>query len=314
MRILVVGVGAVGGYYGARLAAAGRDITFLVRPRSAQLLAQHGLRVVSPHGDLFLQHPPMVQSQDVREPYNLILLSCKAYDLEAAMDSIAPAIGPDSAILPLLNGMAHLAALDARFGRERVLGGTCFISAMRDADGTIRHLNDLHEIVFGDRFVARSPRLDAVNAALGDANFTATLEPGILHRTWDKWGFLAAAAGITCLMRAAIGDIVAVDPTLASRLYDECAAIAAAQGYPPADDVRLRERGRLSTPRSVFTASMLRDLEAGAPVESQQILGDLLEYARRSQIATPLLEIAYTHVRCYEERRKREREAKAAAD
>jgi 2-dehydropantoate 2-reductase len=305
MRILVLGSGATGGYYGARLLAAGRDVTFLVRPRSEQQLKEKGLRVLSPHGDLFLEHPPTVLTQDVREPYDVILLSCKAFDLEAAMDSLAPAIGPNSLIIPMLNGMAHMAALDARFGREHVLGGVCFISAVRDADGTIRHLNDLAEILFGDRFVATSARLEAVQAALADANFKATLRPDIEQRMWDKWCFLATAAGITCLMRAAIGDIAAVDPTLALRLFAECSAIATAEGHPPADQVREREEARLSQPGSLFTASMLRDIEDGNPVESQHVLGDLLEHGKKHGLATPLLQVAFTHVRCYEERRKR---------
>jgi 2-dehydropantoate 2-reductase len=314
MRILIVGVGAVGGFYGARLLAAGRDVTFLVRPRSAQVLAERGLRIVSPHGDLFLEHPPTIQTPDVREPFDLILLSCKAYDLAGAIDSIAPAVGPNTAVLPVLNGMAHLAALDARFGSERVLGGTCFISATRDADGTIRHLNNLAEIVFGDRFVPANPRLDAIYAALADANFTASLRTDILQRMWDKWGFLATLAGITCMMRAAIGDIAAVDPTLALRLYDECTAIATAEGYPPPHHVRERESTRLSQPGSLLAASMLRDLEDGAPVEAQHVLGDMLEHGRRKQVATPLLQLAFTHVRCYEERRKRELAAKTTTD
>ena len=305
MRILILGTGATGGYYGARLLAAGRDVTFLVRPRSAQQFAERGLRVLSPYGDLFIEAPPTVLAQDIRDPYDIILLSCKAYDLDAAMDSIAPAVGPETLIIPMLNGMAHMAALDARFGAEHVLGGACFISATRDADGTIRHLNDLAEIVYGDRFVATSPRLEAVQAALDNANFKALLRPNIMQRMWDKWGFLATAAGITCLMRATIGDIAAADPTIALRLYAECTSIATAEGFPPSAKVLERECARISQPGSLFTASMLRDLEDGSQVEGQQILGDLLEYGRKHKLATPILEIAFTHVRCYEERRRR---------
>jgi len=305
MRILILGTGATGGYYGARLLAAGRDATFLVRAGSAKLLAERGLRVLSSHGDLFLENPPTIQTQDIRESYDIILLSCKAYDLDAAMDAIAPAIGPTTRIIPMLNGMAHMGAMDARFGAEHVLGGVCFISAVRDADGTIRHLNDLAEILFGDRSVPTSPLLEEIQTALSDANFKATLRPDIQQRMWDKWAFLATAAGITCLMRAAIGDIAAVDPTFAIRFHDECSAIAEAEGYPPSDRVREFERQRLSQPGSLFTASMLRDLEAGGPIEAQPILGDLLNYGRKHNLATPLLEVAFTHVRCYEEKRRR---------
>ena len=205
----------------------------------------------------------------------------------------------------MLNGMAHMAALDARFGARHVLGGACFISAVRDADGTIRHLNDLAEIVYGDRSTPSSPRLEAIQAALDNANFTASLRPNILQRMWDKWGFLATAAGSTCLMRATIGDIAAADPTLALRLYRECTSIASAEGFPPSAKVLERESARLSQPGSLFTTSMLRDLEDGSPVEGQHILGDLLEYGRNHQLETPILEIAFAHIRCYEERRRR---------
>jgi 2-dehydropantoate 2-reductase len=310
MRTLIVGAGATGGYFGARLLAAGRDVTFLVRPRTARQLAEHGLRVISAfRGDVVIDHPPTVLAEDIRGPYNLILLSCKAYDLDNAMDSIASAVAPGTAILPMLNGMAHMEALDKRFGREQVLGGTCFISSARDADGTIRHLNDRDEIFFGDRFEPASERMQAVAATLGDANFLAQLRPVILHDMWQKWSFLATLAGATCLMRASVGDIVAVDPKFTLRLFAECTAIAGQEGYPPTQAFIERQGTLMTQPGSGFTASMLRDLEDGAPIEAQQILGDLLDHARRHQIATPLLEIACTHVRCYEERRKRENKA-----
>jgi 2-dehydropantoate 2-reductase len=314
MRILIVGVGALGGYFGARLVNAGRDVTFLVRPRSAQLLAQHGLRVLSPtHGDVFLEHPRTVQAPELREHYDIILLSAKAYDLDGAMESFAPAVGPDTVILPMLNGMAHMAKLDRRFSRENVLGGTCFISAVRDADGTIRHLNDRDQLFFGDRDDPASERMKRVAAVLGalhnDVGFIAKLRSDILQDMWEKWSFLATLAGSTCMMRASIGDIVAVAPTLTLRLYDECCAIAGGQDHQPSPAFRELHRTILTRPGSNFTASMLRDLEESAPVESYQILGDLLTYGRHHGLNSPLLELAYAHVCCYEERRAHEQKA-----
>src|SRR6202043_1931860 len=108
MRILVVGAGAIGGYFGGRLLQAGRDVTFLVRPRRAAELAKAGLIVKSPHGDVTLAAPATTLSENIRRPFDLVLLSCKAYDLEGAMDSFAAAVGPETMILPLLNGMKHL--------------------------------------------------------------------------------------------------------------------------------------------------------------------------------------------------------------
>jgi len=306
MRTLILGAGALGGYFGARLLAAGRDVTFLVRPGTAKQLAENGLQLFSPHGDAYIDRPPTIQAPDIRQPFDLILLSCKSYDLDNAIASIAPAVGRETAILPMLNGMAHMGVLEQRFGYERVLGGTCFISAVREADGTIRHLNERDGLYFGDRFAASTPRLESIAQTLTGAGFNGQLRPVILQDMWEKWSFIATLAGITCLMRAMIGDVVAADPTLALRMYAECVSIAAAEGYPPSQTFIDIQNGLISKPGSSFHASMLRDIEAGAPIEAHQIVGDLLDRGRSHNLDLPLLEIAYAHLRCYEERRKRD--------
>jgi 2-dehydropantoate 2-reductase len=155
MRFLIVGAGAIGGYFGGRLLEAGRDVTFLVRPRRAAQLAHVGLVIRSRFGDIGLPPPPCLLADQLSEPFEVILLACKAYDLAGAMDSFAPAVGPRTAILPLHNGMSHLHALDGRFGPDRVLGGKCMISSTIDADGRVVHLNDTHEQVFGERGAMR---------------------------------------------------------------------------------------------------------------------------------------------------------------
>ena len=157
MRILVVGAGAVGGYFGGRLLEAGRDVTFLVRPRRAAELAKHGLTIRSPVGDFHRPSPPTVLQEDLAEPFDLILLSCKAFDLEGAITSFAKAVGPATAILPLLNGMRHIDRLTERFGPERVLGGQCAISVTLGPDGDIVHFNDWHALSFGELDGSRSP-------------------------------------------------------------------------------------------------------------------------------------------------------------
>lgn len=306
MRTLILGAGALGGFFGAHLLAAGRDVTLLVRPRTAKLLVENGLQVLSPFGDVFVDRPPVVLAQDIRQPFDLILLSCKSYDLEDAMASIAPAVGRETAILPLLNGLAHLGVLEQRFGSERVLGGTSFISATRDADGTIRHLNDRAAIYFGARFTATSSRLEAIAAALDGTGFNAHLRPNILQDMWEKWSYLAALAGVTCLLRGTIGDIAAADATLPVRLYAECRDIAAAEGYPPPPAFIDHQTRILTDPGSSLHGSMLRDIEAKGPIEAHQIVGDLLERGRRHSLSTPLLDLVYAHLRTYEVRRARE--------
>jgi 2-dehydropantoate 2-reductase len=307
MRILIVGAGALGGYFGARLLNVGRDVTFLVRPQRARQLIAHGLQLISPKANLSFDKPPIVQAKDLREPYDLILLSCKAYDLVSSMDSFAPAVGPGTAILPMLNGMAHMATLDARFGRDHVLGGLSNISAVRLPDGRIEQLGEWDRLHFGDRDEPSGPRAKLIESTLANAGFESALRPNIEQEMWDKWVTIATAAGITCLMRARIGDIVAAGGVpLVLQLMQECVSIAAREGFPLQQPTLDRIAKMFTSPGSTFTASMLRDLESGAPIEAHQILGDLLDHAHRDGLATPLLNIAHVHVRCYEERRKRE--------
>jgi 2-dehydropantoate 2-reductase len=325
-RILVVGAGSIGGYFGGRLLDAGRDITFLVHARRAAQLAANGLVIRSPRGDVDLSAPPTIFAETLRaanadqasrEFFDLILLSVKAYDLEAAMDDFAPAIGPHTLILPLLNGMRHLDLLDDRFGADHVLGGECVISTTLDPDGRIVHLGEVANLFFGARDGSRSEQIEAIATALSVPGFEARQSEAILQEMWNKWVFIATGAGITCLMRAAIGDIVAAGAgDLAAMLLEECAAIAGEQGYAPSAEVLERDRATFTAPGSALTASMLRDIERGAPIEAEQILGDLLHRARDDDqsaaqwrgrgSASPLLSVAYAHLTSYEARRVRE--------
>jgi 2-dehydropantoate 2-reductase len=235
MKILVVGAGAIGGYFGGRLLNAGRDVTFLVRPRRAAELAKTGLAIKSRLGDVDIAAPPTVLAEALRGSVDLIILSCKAYDLTAAADSFAPAVGPDTAILPLLNGIGHLDTLTARFGESHVLGGLCMISTTLDADGRVLHLNDLHALAFGEQEGALSARAQAIAQTMAGSGFEMRPSAAILQEMWEKWVFIAAGAGITCLMRAAVGDIVAAGATdLTLALIEECAAIAAHRASRPA--------------------------------------------------------------------------------
>jgi 2-dehydropantoate 2-reductase len=305
MRILVVGAGAVGGYFGGRLLQAGRDVTFLVRPRRAAELAKHGLTIRSRLGDFHRPAPPTVLQEALAEPFDLVLLSCKAYDLDGAMASFAKAVGPATAILPLLNGMRHIDQLAERFGAERVLGGQCAISATLDAIGAVVHLNDWHALSFGELDGSRSQQIETIAPALLNAGFDARLSGEIRQEMWEKWVFIATAAGITCLMRATVGDYVAAGAAdLATKLLTECASIAAAQGFPLRDPALERGRATMTAVGSPLKASMLRDIEDGKPVEGDQILGDLLRRAAKPDDRS-LLRIATLHVKAYEAGRTR---------
>ena len=305
MRILVVGAGAIGGYFGGRLLEAGRDVTFLVRPRRADELARTGLSIRSRLGDVDLPRPPVISEDALAETFDLVLLACKAYDLDGAMASFAPAVGGDTAILPLLNGIRHLDTLQARYGAAAVLGGQCLISTTLDPDGRIVHLGDAHTVTFGELSGSYSTRVEAIAAELSGARFEARSSNAILQEMWEKWVFIASSAGITCLMRAAIGDIVTADAAdLAIGLFAECTAIAATEGFPPRPEFTERTRTMLTAPASPLTASMLRDLERGAPIEADHILGDLLRCAG-PMADKSLLRVAYSHTKAYEARRAR---------
>ncbi len=307
MRTLVVGAGAIGGYFGGRLLAAGRDVTFLVRARRAQQLVKSGLAIRSAAGNVDIPNPPVVQAETLRDAFDLILLSCKAYDLDAAIGSIAPAVGPHTRILPLLNGIRHLDVLEAKFGKDAVLGGQCFISAALDSDGRILHLNNTHSVTFGERSGIQTPSAAAIRNELAGAGFDLSLSESILQDMWEKWVFLASLAGLTCLMRASIGDIVAADgPGTANAMLNDCADIARSAGFGPSASAIRRGQAALTASGSTLTASMLRDIERGAPTEGEHILGDLVRRQNGASRSNSLLQLAYTHVKSYEMRRVRE--------
>ena len=302
LRILVVGAGAIGGYFGGRMLAAGQDVTFLVRPRRAALLAEHGLTIRSRRGDLALPNPPTVQAGAITGPFDVVVLSCKAFDLADAMDSFAPAVGPDTKILPLLNGMAHLDALVSRFGEAAVLGGQCQISTTLEEDGTVRQFGDMQALSLGERSGPASVTAQSLAAALAPEG--GRLSETILQEMWEKWVFITTMACTTCLMRAAIGDVVAAGATeIPLAIAREATAIATLCGFAPRPQAVERLHAMATAAGSPLTASMLRDVERGGKVEADHVVGDLLR--RGVAGASPMLRVAYLHLKAYEARRAR---------
>ncbi len=310
MRILILGAGGTGGYFGGRLAQAGVDVTFLVRDGRAAQLQRDGLVIRSPLGDAAfpVAHvtadalPQLARTQ----PFDLVILSCKAYDLASSIDAIAPAVGEATTVLPILNGLRHYADLDARFGHEKVLGGLCFISATKADDGAVLHLDKPARITFGERDGgALNARVTAFADACSTAGIDHVASTDIAQEQWIKYSFLTALAAGTCLMRADVGHIVATDHGTAfmQALYAECLAVAAQAGQPipqKAQDIALTA---LTKPGSSIRASMLRDLEAGQRVEAAHIVGDMLQRALAAGQAAPNLRAAYCHLQAYEAQR-----------
>ncbi len=307
MRILVIGAGAVGGYFGAQLMEHGRDVTFLVRPQRAMQLQRDGVRIAGPRGEFAVQPRTLTAAElaAAPQPFDLLLLSVKAYSLLPAMEDFAPAVGPQTAILPLLNGMGHLHTLRERFGAGSVLGGTTRIVAYLEDDGRIVLLEKLHDLAFGELDRRSTARIREVDQALSGCGFHAELSPDILAAMWFKWVLLASIGSVTLLGRGTVGEVNRAPGgrELSLGIVAEAAAVAAANGYalsPASMDII---NTRLTRTDSVLVSSMYRDLHKGAAVEADHILGDLLRRGTAHAIETPLLRAAYTQTKVYEARR-----------
>ncbi|HEY3732614.1 MAG TPA: ketopantoate reductase family protein [Streptosporangiaceae bacterium] len=302
MRVLVVGAGATGGYFGGRLADAGRDVTFLVRPKRAAQLGADGLQIVSEHGDLTIA-PRLVVPGEVGGGYGLVLLAVKSYALARAIEDFAPAVGPDTLILPFLNGMAHIDVLSARFGTGRVLGGTCIVAATLDETGRVLQLAGFQAIGYGDRADPESAGVRALDPVLQGAGFDARRSAEIDLEMWGKWVALAALGATTCLMRGTVGQVMAAPggQRFTEDVLAECAAVAAASGYPMRAASLDWMRARMTEAGSSFASSMYRDLIAGGPIEADQIIGDFAARGRAAGVPVPLLSLAYTHLSVYQQ-------------
>jgi 2-dehydropantoate 2-reductase len=301
MNILVLGAGAMGSYYGARLIQAGASVSFLLRSGRARQVRSEGLRVASELAP-FAAPVKVVEAGEATPHADLVLLTCKAYDLPDAVRAITPAVGPDTAILPLLNGLAPYALLDATFGRERVLGGVAYIAVALQDDGSTRQLGSAEKLIVGartSRFAALATQLSTMllrSAGQGVAS------PAIEQALWNKWVMLCAGAAVTCLLRANVGQILATSTgqTVIEAALDECLAVARAEGFALNEEALAGVRGLLLNPASGWMASMARDIAAGSQrLEADAIVGDMLTRSARHGLAAPILSAAYASLQCY---------------
>jgi 2-dehydropantoate 2-reductase len=304
LKILVLGAGGTGGYFGGRLHEAGADVTFLIRERRRAQIARDGLRIEAPTASVTLKVKTVLASE-IKPEFDIIILACKAYDLDSSIAAIAPAMHAQTCVVPLLNGIAHLDRLDKAFGKARIMGGSCQIAATLTPDGIVKSMAPVHSIVWG----VREPGQNAVANALGKS-FASTIvdwrvSENIMLDMWEKIAFLSTLAGITCLMRANVGEVLATpEGKLLMRQYSDCAIeIARREGYAPRPDVLARFDSVLNSSGSTLTASMLRDLEAGNEVEADHIVGYMLNKAREHGLDASIINVAYTHLKAYQNRR-----------
>jgi 2-dehydropantoate 2-reductase len=307
MKLLMLGAGSVGGFFGLRLQEGGADVTFLVRPKRAAQLRDRGLRIYGPRGELHVKQLQLLESGAAASgTFDAVILSCKAYDLSSAMDSVRPYLSADTVILPLLNGLQHLEVLDRAFGASRVLGGLAQVSATLDANGDIKQLTDVQALVYGARSAVQTAAAGALDSALQMGKFEARLSRDIMLEMWEKFVLLASLAGMTCLMRTNVGEIAATQDgaALMVRMLDDCAAVAAAAGHAPRANYMAPIKALLTQKNSLLEASMRRDMEQGHATEADHVVGDMLRRARAAGVDSDLLKSAYCSLQAYEHVRK----------
>ena len=311
VKVLILGAGGIGGYFGGRLLEAGGDVTFLVREKRQKILARHGLRVESPAGNLTLPVNTVTDSELISKiaagaTYDYIFLTAKAYDLDSAIASIRPAMGKNTVLIPALNGMAHMDRLNSVFDKNNVMAGCVIIQSTLSRDGVVVHLNDEAIGILGPQQGGRDERASVFASLFDKAKGIKVIAvENAMQRMWNKWVRLATLAGMTCLMRANVGEINRAPGGREAMMdfLEKNSKIARAAGFPLLEEQTNDIGNFFKDARSMATASMLRDIEGGHQTEGDHVLGDLLNRAKQFGIDHPLLSLAYTNVKAYDQRR-----------
>ena len=290
MRILVVGAGAVGGWFGGRLAAAGFDVWFLARGAQAEALRRRGLRLHGPEGETHIPEPQLVGETMPEGGFDILLVAVKMYDLEAVVPGLAALAAPRAAVIPLQNGVEAPTLLARRLDPAMVCGGLAKIGAVLERPGVVTRVGSMAELLFGERDGRPSPRLEAFAAACREAGFTAACVADIEVRMWEKFVFLAPFAAATARRRAPIGAVRA-DPAAWRDLLamtEEATAVGRAQGVGLPPDLPARTAAFLRGLPAAMRSSLLHDLEAGRRLELDWLTGAVLRLGARSGVPTPV--------------------------
>ena len=289
MRVLVLGAGAVGGYFGGRMAEKSMDVTFLVREQKKQQLRQNGLVIKSPKGDLSIQ-PNLITMNKVESTFDIILFTNKAYDLDEILQSPFP-VKEGSTIIPLLNGYTHMEKLRNKFPNARVFGGIAHIFSTLSEEGEIHHFNDIHSLTFGH--LSNTDETDGRKFfyACSSANFTLKYSDNIIVDLWHKWILIATVAGATTLFNATIGEIASTEHgrSFINALHDECINIARSEKIEVNTDELAQQSRFLSDKQSTWNSSMRRDMLNNSKIECAHIFLELIKIADKNNILCPSL-------------------------
>ncbi|WP_406687606.1 ketopantoate reductase family protein [Rossellomorea vietnamensis] len=301
MRILVVGAGAVGGYFGGRLAEKGEDVTFLVRDKREHQLKEHGLHIESVHGDYHYQ-PKTLKAGEKAEPFDVVILSTKAYHLEGAIDSLHPFVGENTMILPLLNGMSHVDDLIQAFGEEKVIGGLCFVESTLDDSGKVIQTSPIHDLVFGERNGNRTDRITRLEEVFSGTKASFRLSDSIEQEMWHKYLFITTLSGVTSLYRAPIGPIreTGEGEGRIKAVLSQAAMVMRKLDAPLAENIEDALYDKISGMGYSMKSSLQRDMEKNLSVEADHLYGFLLDAAESQDIVVPDLRLIYGNLKIYE--------------
>jgi 2-dehydropantoate 2-reductase len=302
MKILVVGAGATGGYFGGRLLEKGENVTFLVREGRRKQIQERGLVIESIHGNVLLL-PEMIVAGEKAGPFDLILLSTKAYHLDQAIEDIRQYMSEETIVLPLLNGILHIERLVREFGEDKVLGGLCFIESTLDGDGRVLQTSDVHDLVFGELSGEKSERILKITEVFSGTNANFRLSKNINRDLWHKYMFISTMSGITTLMRAPMGPIresSAGRKTL-KRLQSEILSVMKKADAPIADDIDTIQMKQMDGLGYEMKSSMQRDMEKFSQVEADHLHGYLLKIAEKEHLEVPTIEAVYANLKVYEQ-------------
>ncbi|MCU7947591.1 MAG: ketopantoate reductase family protein [Candidatus Thiodiazotropha sp. (ex Cardiolucina cf. quadrata)] len=301
MRVLILGAGGIGCYLGCRLDTVDCDTTFLVREIRVKELETKGISLYSELGDVHIK-PKIVTEESVAGQFDIIILSCKAYDLNSAIKSVRPHLDEETVVIPFLNGVAHLELLDAELGHDRIAGGVAHLAVTQKKVGVIQHLNNIHKFTVGSRHDSQKHKIEQLSSSWSKANLDFSISNYIEQDIWDKFVFLSTLAGATCTMRSSIGTILETSygENYIVGLLNECINVAEANSHEPNEHQLTSYRSQLTEKGSTYTASMLRDIRNNSKIEGEHVIGDMVKRAIKQEITIPFLEIAYSHIQAYE--------------
>lgn len=304
MKILVVGAGAIGGYFGGRLLERGEDVTFLVREKRKKQLEKTGLKIESINGNFDIM-PPMILSGENEEKFDLILITTKSYQLNGAIDDIRPHLKKDGMVLPLLNGVSHVDELIEAFGEDAVIGGLCFIETTLDANGTVVQPSPMNQLVYGEKTGEKTPRIEWLESTFKGTKADFVLSENINQDMWHKYAFITAMSGVTSLMESPIGPITELESgkRIILALLNEISSVMKKIEAPITNDIAEIQFNRICELKSGMKSSMQRDMEKSLPTEAEHLQGFLIKKAREHRLSVPILDTIYTKLALYEKQR-----------